>query len=504
MAIATERPRRATATETRRRRLWTLVTAIEVAAASAAVALDLLVPTIVLLLMAGLSLICRREGLASLGLRRTGQPHLAVKMLTFAAAWSLVQVALIMPITNHLSGREQDLSGFDNLQGNLALLAALLILSWTLAALGEELAYPRLICRLACGNSSATRGRAVPVAVLASSMLFGIADSEQGLVGIIAVTLDAIAFQRRALPLQDTLGSRPRSRIQQHDRFHRLLPGRTHPRTLVAAARPRMTFGPSGGAGSRGPLRHRHLRGSMMIETQTRPDDQSRPRTRTRLLIAAAVALVVAVLAIAIAIAAAFDDDSSHTERGSGVAITEDRNVSSFASVEVAGDNDVMIHVGSPQAVAVTADDNLVDRVTTTVRDGRLVIDNVGSFTTTAPMQVVASVPSLDEVELSGTGSITISGMAEDEVVATLSGTGTLAASGTSARLTAVLAGSGRLDLHDLVAGDVTARLDGTGEIRVHATSTLDATLIGTGTIRYSGEPAVTSRNAGTGTITPA
>ena len=178
--------------------------------------------------------------------------------------------------------------------------------------------------------------------------------------------------------------------------------------------------------------------------------------------------------------------------------------MSSFTSVEVAGDNDVMIHVGSPHAVAVTADDNLVDRVTTTVRDGRLVIDNVGSFTTTAPMQVVASVPSLDEVELSGTGSITISGMSEDEVVATLSGTGTLTASGTSARLTAMLVGSGRLDLHDLVADDVTARLEGTGEIRVHATSTLDATLTGTGTIRYSGEPAVTSRNAGTGTITPA
>ena len=85
MAIATEGPRPA-ATESGRRRLWTLVTAIEVAAASAAVALDLLVPTIVLLLMAGLSLISRREELASLGLHRTGQPHLAVKMLTFAAA----------------------------------------------------------------------------------------------------------------------------------------------------------------------------------------------------------------------------------------------------------------------------------------------------------------------------------------------------------------------------------------------------------------------------------
>jgi hypothetical protein len=63
------------------------------------------------------------------------------------------------------------------------------------------------------------------------------------------------------------------------------------------------------------------------------------------------------------------------------------------------------------------------------------------------------------------------------------------------------LSGTGRLDLHDLVAGDVTVRLGGTGDVRVHASSTLDATLSGTGSIRYSGHPSVTARTTGTGSI---
>jgi hypothetical protein len=64
-----------------------------------------------------------------------------------------------------------------------------------------------------------------------------------------------------------------------------------------------------------------------------------------------------------------------------------------------------------------------------------------------------------------------------------------------------VLAGAGTLDSHGLVATDANALMQGTGTIRVHATSTLDATLSGTGTILYQGDPTVTIHNTGTGTV---
>src|SRR5262245_62009707 len=97
---------------------------------------------------------------------------------------------------------------------------------------------------------------------------------------------------------------------------------------------------------------------------------------------------------------------TSSSTRGSGVSVTDRRDVAAFTSVELAGANTVAIHVGAPRSVAVTSDDNLVDRITTVVRDGRLVIDDTGTFSTKAPMRVTVSLPSLEGVELSGAGTV--------------------------------------------------------------------------------------------------
>jgi hypothetical protein len=206
-----------------------------------------------------------------------------------------------------------------------------------------------------------------------------------------------------------------------------------------------------------------------------------RPARGAWLLFAAAAIFAVAV--VVLAVATVVDDGTpSSTVRGSGHAVTERRTIPPFTAIDLAGTNAVTVRVGSPRSVAVTADDNLLDRVTTAVRSGRLVIGDAGSFTTRAPMRVAVSVPSLDAVELSGTGSVTVRGV-------------------TTSPLSVNLSGTGRLDAHDFVAGDVTVLLGGTGDVRVHATSTLDATLTGTGSIHYSGHPRVTARTTGTGSI---
>ena len=191
------------------------------------------------------------------------------------------------------------------------------------------------------------------------------------------------------------------------------------------------------------------------------------------------------------------------TTRGSGVPATERREVAPFAAVELAGTNAVAIRVGAPRSVEVTADDNLVGRVTTVVRDGRLVVDDRGSFTTKAAMHVVVSLPSLDHVVLSGDGAVTVHGVAGADFRAELTGDGTLVVTGSAERVLAVLAGDGTLDLRELVAVDAAAELRGTGMLRMHATATLDAALSGTGTIQYRGDPTVTVRNTGTGIVVP-
>ena len=173
-------------------RVWAGVAALEAVAADVAVLLDLLIPTLVLLAMAAVSLVVRREGLGSLGLHRPRTRGLVWKMLAFAAAWSVFQLGVTQPVANHVSGQRQDLSAFSDLHGNVGLLAAYLVLGWTLAAFGEELAYRGYFLtrvREALGGGRT----ALVVAVLASSVCFGLAHDEQGLVGVVAVFVHELA-----------------------------------------------------------------------------------------------------------------------------------------------------------------------------------------------------------------------------------------------------------------------------------------------------------------------
>ncbi len=177
----------------RHRRAWTIVTAVEVVAACLAILLDLIVPSLVLLVMAGVSLLARRAHWSSLGFHRPQDRRLVPKMLVFAVAWSLFQLAVAMPIANHVSGEKQDLSDFEDLEGNLGMLLGMLVLGWIVGALAEELAYRGYLqtrMRQLLGNSAV----ALVVTVLLSSVLFGRVHSEQGLIGIVIVTLDGIAW----------------------------------------------------------------------------------------------------------------------------------------------------------------------------------------------------------------------------------------------------------------------------------------------------------------------
>ena len=82
---------------------------------------------------------------------------------------------------------------------------------------------------------------------------------------------------------------------------------------------------------------------------------------------------------------------------GSGVLASETRELPPFGRVELMGSNQVTIHVGAAQSVVVHADDNILDRVTTRVSAGRLLIGNeAGGFTTRSPMRVEVAVPACE------------------------------------------------------------------------------------------------------------
>lgn len=220
------------------------------------------------------------------------------------------------------------------------------------------------------------------------------------------------------------------------------------------------------------------------------------------------VALVLAVLALVLAAVALTwavthdDTEPSSTVQGSGVAVTETRELDPFTAVELSGVNTITIGVGGDQRVVVRADDNLVSQVTTDVRDGVLVVDENGSFDSITPMSVEITVPSLDDVRLSGSGTILIDGHALDALAVALPGAGTITGAGSVTMLDVDLAGSGDVDFGKLVARDATVALSGSGTVLVNVTGALEADVSGAGSVTYTGDPDSVDREiSGTGSV---
>jgi len=188
---------------------------------------------------------------------------------------------------------------------------------------------------------------------------------------------------------------------------------------------------------------------------------------------------------------------------GSGAAAQQTRSLPAFTRVDLAGANNVIIRVGTKQSVVVHADRNLLERVTTRVLSGGLVIDTApGNLHANSPMYVTVSVPSLTGIELNGAGNIVVTGIETPSLSVALPGSGNIEASGSAGKLDVTIDGEGTATLRGLVARDATAQLGGSGTIMLTATRSLAASLSGSGTIFYGGHPLHVSRRVtGTGTI---
>ena len=230
------------------------------------------------------------------------------------------------------------------------------------------------------------------------------------------------------------------------------------------------------------------------------------PRLPQPLLLILAALLVGAAAVVTALLAHEWDHrwNAEHVVRGSGTAVSETRVVPPFTAVEASGSGDVWVIVGGTQRVAVRSDHNLVDRVTTEVRDGTLVVGTRGSFTTVTPLSVAVTVPALDAVELSGSGLVVVESVTGERLAVRVPGNGVVTASGTVERLEVDLGGSGDVRLGELVARRAVVSLSGSGRVRVHATSSLQARLSGSGLISYGGDPSsVTQSVSGSGAILP-
>lgn len=195
---------------------------------------------------------------------------------------------------------------------------------------------------------------------------------------------------------------------------------------------------------------------------------------------------------------------SKQTIIGSGVAATQTRSLPPFGSIAVTGIGDLIVRVGAPQSIIVSADNNLLSRITTRVQSHSLVIANTpGNYSIKTPIRVQVTASSVDALQLEGDGDITAAAINSRSLTLVLMGLGTIHASGKATQLRVTISGAGDAQLRHLIAQRVTAVVTGDGGMLLTATNNLNATVTGAGSITYYGNPPhVATTVTGTGAIT--
>ncbi len=212
--------------------------------------------------------------------------------------------------------------------------------------------------------------------------------------------------------------------------------------------------------------------------------------------------MLIGVLAILL-VAAACGPIGVNVTRGSGNLKTESRQVSGFNAITFAAAGDLTIRQTGTESLSITAEDNILPLITTTVSGRTLRIEGP-SGTAIVPTKGVTytlTVKNLNAITLSGAGNITGTDIQTSALQVTLSGAGRLSLAGSTPRQDVTLSGVGAYEATDLASNVANVTVSGAGSARVKVRDTLTATVSGVGSIIYYGNPVVTQHVTGPGSI---
>lgn len=207
---------------------------------------------------------------------------------------------------------------------------------------------------------------------------------------------------------------------------------------------------------------------------------------------------------------------------GSGKIITENRTVEAFDSVRIAGSANVFVAQGSTPSLRVEADDNIMEKVRTSIDGNTLVVETDGGCFKNVKLNIYATMNDIKRLEITGSGAIeTKSAIKTDALDVVITGSGDAKLNVTAKTVNTELKGSGdiifygkadTLNINKSGSGNISATnflaqksfvtSSGAGDCEVNAVEQLDLKNSGSGDIYYtSNPPQLSVSNTGSGKI---
>jgi len=177
---------------------------------------------------------------------------------------------------------------------------------------------------------------------------------------------------------------------------------------------------------------------------------------------------------------------------GSGKLVSESRPIGTFTGIQVTNFASVFITQDTVTSLRIESDDNILDRVSTTLNGNTLVVGlrdgSYGSIT----VRVYVSMANVRLLESTGAAQFTSSNpIRTDSLTCRITGTGNISLTGTVNYENLLIIGSGDIHNANLISSFCSVTISGTGNVEASASRQLDATISGIGNITYFGNPSV-------------
>ncbi len=208
--------------------------------------------------------------------------------------------------------------------------------------------------------------------------------------------------------------------------------------------------------------------------------------------------------------------------KGQGPKVTKNLELSDFDGLALTINGDVYLRQGNQQSVKVEAQQNILDLMSTEVKDGvwKIKFDkNVGNH---EGVKIWVTIPSLTQATVSGSGSIkgenTFTGVGDLQLAISgsgnikldansnaldvaISGSGGMNLGGSTGKCEIGISGSGDVSAFDLQTSSCSVRISGSGDASVNVNENLDVAIAGSGDVYYKGNARVKSKISGSGDV---
>jgi len=182
--------------------------------------------------------------------------------------------------------------------------------------------------------------------------------------------------------------------------------------------------------------------------------------------------------------------------QGSGTSKTETRAISGFKKIDAGGAVSLEITVGKEFSVEVQADDNLLANLKTEVSGDTLKIYSEDRISPKTKINIKISMPSIEELDISGASSANVAGVNADSLELKASGASKIKIDGATKKLNADASGASTIDAENLKTDDADIEASGASKAIVSAINDLKVDASGASKITYVGEPKNLKQNS--------